>query len=647
MIDQESNASYPHALSPFTLGDLTLRNRIFMGAHGTNYQHAGLPTQQYVDYLAARAAGGVGLIITEGTHVHPTSGGPRMIDMWRPEVIEPLRRLTDGVHEHDGRVFCQLMHMGRQHEPVMTGRPGVSSSGLRDPAHGYAPHQLTRAEIGEMVRGFADSAAAARDGGFDGVELHFGHGYLIEQFLSPWMNTRTDEYGGSDENRLRFAREVLAAVQDRVGSDIVVGIRANAYEGVPEGLNSDACLTIIGELAAQGTDYVSVTAGHHSAPLLVVPPAGVPLLPFIDEIASVREAVDCAVFASHRVRHLADAEAVLAAGTADMVNMARGHIADPDVIVKAQRGEQARACIGCVQGCRGQLMIGMPIGCLVNPRAGREGEYPELPVATEPRRIAVVGGGIAGMQYADTAARGGHDVTLFEQSDRLGGTFRAAAGFAGREELAEFTDYLAGEVGRAGVTVKTGHAAAADELSDFELVVVATGAQRPDVDAQAWPDSTAEIWGLPQALSATVSSGARVIVVDQGDHHNIALLLAERYLDQGAAEIVVLDLAGPVAAKLDVLNRFAMTRRISDRPVRMASHVSGLQLTGRSATFTHEGWEAQVDDIDIVVMLESPHGATIDDWAGLDERVMLLGDADAPGLAVETVHRAYAAAREL
>ena len=640
--------AYPLALSPFTLKGLTLRNRIFMGAHGTNYQHAGAPTQQYVDYLAARAAGGVGLIITEGTHVHPTSGGPRMIDMWRPTTVEPLRALTAEVHTHDGRVFCQLMHMGRQHEPVMTGRPGVSSSGLRDPAHGYAPHQLTRAEIAELVRSFADSAEVARETGFDGVELHFGHGYLIEQFLSPWMNTRSDEYGGTDTNRLRFAREVLAAVQDRVGADIVVGIRANAFEGVAEGLDGEACLAIIGELAAQGTDYVSVTAGHHSSPLLVVPPAGVPTLPFLDEIGAVREAVDCAVFASHRVRHLADAEAVLADGTADLVNMARGHIADPDIVVKAQRGEAARACIGCVQGCRGQLMIGMPIGCLVNPRAGREGEYPESGADGSPsRRVAVVGGGIAGMQFASTAAHAGHEVSLFEKADELGGAFRAAAAFAGREELAEFTSYLAGDVERAGVCVKTGHAVEPAELTGYDAVVVATGAERPPVDTAGWSDCAARVLGVAEALTATVEVGERVLLVDRGDHHNIALLLAERYLDQDAGEVVILDLAGPVAGKLDVLNRYAMTRRIADRPVRMASHVNRVRWQDRGVVFEHEGWPARVDDVDVVVVLEAAHGTDPDRWSALGDRVTLLGDADAPGLAVEIVHRAYAAAREI
>jgi 2,4-dienoyl-CoA reductase-like NADH-dependent reductase (Old Yellow Enzyme family) len=639
---------FPHALAPYELNGRTLRNRIFMGAHGTNYQHAGAPTQQYVDYLAARAAGGVGLIITEGTHVHPTSGGPRMIDMWRPTSREPLARLADGVHQHDGKVFCQLMHMGRQHEPVMTGRPGVSSSPLRDPAHAFAAHQLSRTEIAELVTAFADSAQVARDTGFDGVELHCGHGYLIEQFLSPWANTRTDEYGGSRENRIRFARELVEAVLDRVGADIVVGIRVNAFEGVPGGLGRAECLDITAELASLGTHYVSVTAGHHSSPLLVVPPAGIPTLPFLDEVAAVRRAVDCAVFASHRVRHIADAEAVLAAGTADMVNMTRAHIADPEVVAKAAQGrvEATRPCIGCVQGCRGQLMAGMPVGCLVNPRAGREGEYAVRP-HREPRQVAVVGGGIAGMQFAATAAEAGHEVTLFERSQQLGGAFRDAAQFPGRTELAEFTSYLEGEVARAGVTVKLGHLAQPEEMLDFDEVVVATGAQRPGVDADEWREVTGRVIGLAEAMEAGALPGERVVVVDRGDHHNIALLLCERFLGQGARDVTVLDLAGPVAGRLDVLNRYAMTQQLAGRPVRMASHVKDLRLDGSVALFTHEGWPQRIEGIDLVVVLEPAQGTDLEGWRAIRGHVRLLGDADAPGLAVEVVHASFLAAREL
>ncbi len=641
-----SQDPYPHALAPFELGGVSFRNRILMGAHGTNYQHAGAPTQQYVDYLAERAAGGVGLIVTEGTHVHPTSGGPRMIDMWRESSLEPLTRLTQGVHDNGGRIFCQLMHMGRQHEPVMTGRLGFSSSRRRDPAHGYAPHQVTQGEISELVQGFADSAAVARAAGFDGVELHFGHGYLIEQFLSPWINDRTDEYGGSHENRTRFGREVLDAVLDRVGSDIVVGIRVNAFEGVPEGLDRNECRDIAAEYARQGVHYVSVTAGHHSSPLLVVPPAGVPTLPFLDETRAIREAVDCAVFASHRVRHIAEADAVLATGVADMVNMARAHIADPEVLVKAARGESARPCIGCVQGCRGQLMAGMPVGCLVNPRAGREGEYLGMPDRPR-RRVAVVGGGIAGLQYALSAAESGHDVTLFEARPQTGGTFRSAADFPGRTELAEFTDYLDQAVLRAGVTVKTGHRVQPRELTDYDRVVLATGARRPAVDRAEFPASSARFLGFDEAMAGGVRPVERVVVLDRGDHHNIALLLAERFLGQGAAEVVLLDTAGPVAGKLDVLNRYTFLQRLENRPVRTAGGVAGLALEGTSVEFTHEGWPQRVEGVDVVVVLTTPTGADLSEWQELGDRLELLGDADAPGLAVEIVHRAYAAAREL
>ena len=443
------------ALRPFQLGNLRLRNRIFMSAHGTNFPRHGEPTQQYVDYLAERARGGIGLVITEGTHVHPTSGGPWMIHMWRPDIEPALQRLTDGVHAHGGAVFAQLMHNGRQNEPVMLGRSTVGPSPVRDPAHTTAPHALSRPEIAELVESFAAAAARAAMTGFDGVEIHAGHGYLVEQFMSPFMNQRDDEYGGSHANRLRFARDVMRAVLDRAGDQIVVGARLTAFESVPGGIDRAEALDFVAELAAEGLHFVSVTAGQHATPLLVVPPAGTPTLPFLDDIRAVRKTVDCAVFASHRVRRVADADQVVSEGIADLVNMSRAHIADPALVNKAAAGQEelTRPCIGCVQGCRGQLVLNLPIGCLVNPRAGREGKHTLTP-ATDPIRIAVVGGGVAGLQFASTAAERGHHVTLFERQPKLGGTFARSASLPGREEFAGFTDTLTAELGQHGVDVR-------------------------------------------------------------------------------------------------------------------------------------------------------------------------------------------------
>jgi 2,4-dienoyl-CoA reductase-like NADH-dependent reductase (Old Yellow Enzyme family) len=635
---------YPHALSPVEVGGVTIRNRVFVSAHGTNYPRDGAPSQQYIDYFTERAKGGVGLLVTEGTHVAPTSGGPYMIDMWRPSARAGLQALTDSVHAHGATIFCQIMHTGRQNEPVMTGRSGVGPSPLRDPVHSSPPHALTREEIGELVEAFAAAAQVAAETGFDGVEVHGAHGYLIEQFFSPFMNQRTDEYGGSHANRLRFGRDVMRAILDRVGDRIAVGARLTAFESIPGGLDRDESLQFTTELADEGLHFVSITAGQHSAPLLVVPPAGVPTLPFLDETVAVRKAVSCAVFASHRVRDLADVEKVVRDGQADMVNMARAHIADPELVNKARRGEGhlTRPCIGCVQGCRAQLVAGLPIGCLVNPRVGREGKH-VLTIAERPRRIAVIGGGIAGMQFASTAAQRGHQVTLFEQTPSLGGTFARAAGLPERAELAGFTAVLARELEHFGVDVRLGQRATPADAAGFDDVVLAVGGRRDEVDTSDWPESTIPTVGVDEALRTEAPAGRRVVVVDRGDQHNIAILLARRFAEQGASGVDVLDPTGPVARRLDSLNRFYLTRNFSEENIRLACNVSDLHITGDTVTFLHDGWPQTLDDVGLLVVIETLRAADPTEWGSL-ERVIALGDGDAPGLAVEIVHEAYASA---
>jgi 2,4-dienoyl-CoA reductase-like NADH-dependent reductase (Old Yellow Enzyme family) len=644
---EAAHPQFPAALSPWQLGRLRLRNRIFMSAHGTNYPRAGEPTQQYVDYMSERARGGVALVVTEGSHVHPTSGGPYMIHMWRPDIRPALQRLTDGVHADGGAIFSQLMHNGRQNEPVMLGRATVGPSPIRDPAHTCAPHALTRPEIAELVEAFAASAALAAASGFDGVEIHAGHGYLVEQFMSPFMNQRGDEYGGSHANRLRFARDVMRAVLDRVGEQVVVGARLTAFESVPGGIDRAEALDFVAELAAEGLHFVSVTAGQHASPLLVVPPAGVPTLPFLDDIRAVRKAVTCAVFASHRVRQVADVERVVSEGIADMVNMSRAHIADPALVNKAATGQAhlTRPCIGCVQGCRAQLVMNLPIGCLVNPRAGREGQPAPTPAA-QPIRIAVIGGGIAGMQFASTAAERGHEVTLYERQPQLGGMFARSASLPEREEFAGFTDALTAELAHHGVDVRVAHEPARHELEGYDRVVVAVGATRAQADPADWPGSTIRTLGLDQALDADLPPASRVVIVDRGDHHNIAVLLARKFAAQEAASVDILDPTGAVARRLDAFNRWYLTRDFAAQRVRLASNVDDLRIEGSTVSFTHDGWPQTVGDVDVLVVIEPAIPRDVREWQDLGD-VIKLGDCDAPGLAVEIVHQAYATALEI
>jgi NADPH-dependent 2,4-dienoyl-CoA reductase/sulfur reductase-like enzyme len=426
-----------------------------------------------------------------------------------------------------------------------------------------------------------------------------------------------------------------------------VGARLTAFESVPGGIDRTEALDFVAELAAEGLHFVSVTAGQHASPLLVVPPAGVPTLPFLDDIRAVRKTVTCAVFASHRVRQVADAERVVSEGIADMVNMSRAHIADPHLVNKAAAGQAhlTRPCIGCVQGCRAQLVLNLPIGCLVNPRAGREGRHTLIP-APHPVRIAVVGGGIAGMQFASTAAERGHEVTLYEREARLGGMFARSASLPEREEVAGFTDALAAELAHHGVDVRVAHEPAPHELAAYDRVVVAVGATRAQADPAEWPGSAITTLGLDQALDTDLPPGNRVVIVDRGDHHNIAVLLARKFAAQQAASVDILDPTGAVARRLDALNRWYLTKDFAAQRVRLASNVDDLRIEGSTVSFSHDGWPQTVGDVDVLVVIEPAAARDVREWQDLGD-VIMLGDCDAPGLAVEIVHQAYVTALEI
>jgi 2,4-dienoyl-CoA reductase-like NADH-dependent reductase (Old Yellow Enzyme family)/thioredoxin reductase len=478
-------SQYATLLSPVSIGPVPVRNRVVSSSHQTSLVHDHLPTDDLLAYHQERARGGVGAIFIEATAVHPTGLlTAHTIGGYLPEVVPAYRRLSDAVHDEGARMFVQLFHGGRELIASSPKPPAVAPSAVPSLRFKSEPRALSVREISELIDGYAVSARHAADGGLDGVEVSMAHGYLPAQFFSALSNRRTDRYGLSA--RTRFATEVLTAIREAAPDGLSVGARLSGDELVPGGLRPDDCAEIAGELQRAGLiDFASLALGHSAFPrgsTWIAPPPPAPLNAIVDPAALVRRAVpELTLIATTRVVDLDDAERILAAGVCDLVGMTRAHIADPELIAKttAGRAETVIECVGCNQACIGHYHAGVPIGCAVNPRTGRERTLPPLASRHAGRRVLVIGAGPAGAAAALEAAAAGDAVTLIERAPEIGGQLRLAGLAPAHRELWErYRRSTLARLHSAAVAVQTSVVAEAEMAADFDVVVLAAGARQ-------------------------------------------------------------------------------------------------------------------------------------------------------------------------
>lgn len=528
---------FPLLFSPLRLGQVTVPNRISFSAHLTNLAEDSLPTDRLMHYLAARARGGAGLIITEEQSVHPTDRAyEHLIEAFRPEVIPGYEKITRAVHQYDTRIFAQLNHNGQQCSGSLSRLPVWAPSAVPDVLYREVPKAMEIEDIQEVIAYFSRSAIHVREGGFDGVELQFGHSSLARQFMSPLTNYRSDEYGGDAERRLRFPLELVAAVRDAVGADFTLGVRLCADELIPGGLTLADAQVIASRFEATGQlDFFNLTLSTFYNLHLVGGTMHLPLGYAVPLAAGIKEVVSLPVFATGRINDPALAERVLADGQADMIGIVRGQIADPDFALKARQGrtDEIRFCIACNQNCYGRVGLNKSIGCVQNPAVGceaTEGEH-HLRPALRPKRVMVVGGGPAGMWAAKIAKLRGHDVILYERGEELGGQVLIAMRGSGRDEFGVIVRNERSQLEHLGVPVRL----CVDVTPDMVLrehpdaVIVATGS-RPKVSPVAGGDGP-DVFNIWQVLMGEADLGERVLLIDYDGHHQAtatAELLAER-----------------------------------------------------------------------------------------------------------------------
>ena len=522
----QTQSRYPHLLRPFRLRHVTFKNRLMSTSHAPGYVEDRHPKRRYQLYHEEKAKGGLALTMFGGSsNIAPDSPSAfGQIYIGDDSIVPVLREFSERIHRHGCAIMCQITHMGhRTLWNVEDWLPPLAPSTVREHAHRSFPKEMDRDDIRRVVRAFGDAAARCKDGGLDGTEL-LAHGHLIHQFWTPLVNRRTDEYGGSLENRARFGLEVLEEVRRRVGEDFLVGFRMMGDELKEGGLTRDDCLALATLYADTGwCDFMNVVAGQvgdERGLSKALPSMAGPRAPFVDIAAAMKRETGLAVFHATRITDLATAEHCVREGLIDMVAMTRAHMADPHIAAKMMRGEEERIrpCVGAGY-CIDRIYVGGDALCLHNPATGRERTMPHVvePGPGPRRKVVVVGAGPAGLEAARVSALRGHEVVLFEAASEPGGQIVLAARATWRGDLLGIARWLASEVEHLGVTMHFNrYAEAEDVLAEGpDVVVVATGGV-PNVE---WVEGAEHVVSVWDVLGGQVEPGAEVLVFDDhGDH---------------------------------------------------------------------------------------------------------------------------------
>lgn len=595
-------SAFPRLFSTGRIGRLELRNRILMAPMEKNLAlPTGAVTRRYVDYCEARAAGGAALILLESMYVHPAGKNHRyQLGLHDDGLVPGYRRLVEACHRHGALVGAELQLAGRETSSAITGTQPVAPSPVPCTAitGGEVPRALAVEEIGALVRTFAEGARRAVAAGFDVVEIHGAHGYLVGQFLSPYANRRDDEYGGDFDRRLRFPVEVIAAVREAVGPAVPILYRLSADEHVPGGLALPDLCRIAPRLEEAGIDLLDVSAGIYESAPWIVQPMEMPQACLAPLARELRRAVGIPVSVAGRISDASVAERVLADGDADFVTLGRALHADPEMPLKSREGraDEVCPCVACLT-CSDLLGRNEPVLCLANTRTGRERSYAVRP-AGRPEHIVVVGAGPGGLEAARVLALRGHAVTVLERAVEPGGQLLLARLVPGRADLAALPAYLAGAAARAGAEIRCGVEATAQVVlaERPDTVVLATGARPGLPSIPGVLDSPAVD---PFDVLRRVGGGVRRALVIGGGMLGVGVAhtLAER-----GVEVVVAEPTGELAGELGTRSRWqyvAGLRARSNVTVRLDTSVEA--LFADSALLRTNGEEVRLDGLDLVV----------------------------------------------
>ena len=587
-------------LQPIKIGSLSIKNRMVVSAMVTNYcREDGYPTEKFIAYHERKAKGGWGLIIAEDFCIMPGVGAFRRLPgLWEDAQIESFKACTDRVHAAGGCMFAQIYHAGRETTSAITGQQSVAPSPAKNPVLNEIPRELTVEEIHEIVSRFGECALRAKKAGFDGVEIHGAHGYLVNSFVSPFSNKRCDEYGGTIENRMRFAVEVVKEIRRVCGEEYPIIYRMSVREYVEGGLDLAESCILARALEQAGVDALHCSQGISALVRHVVPTSVVRPGAYRENFSAIKHAVSIPVIAVGRINDPLVAEDILECGDADLCTMARASLADPSLPEKVveNRCEDILHCIGCVQGCIGENAKGNFVRCLVNPMTGMEDEY-HVEMAARPKTVVIAGGGIAGCEAAITAAMRGHHVHLLERGDRLGGQWIAAVVPPGKAEFSSFIVWQKQMLQKYHVAVHLNCEAEKDVIMRWspDLVINATGsiAAIPPVSGLREFGVCAEdvLLGRVKAVKKAVVIGGGLVGAETADH-----------LAMHGADVALIEMLPSILNDGEPLPKELLLERFQKRGVKVYTSAAVQSVTESCVRYRKDESDYVIEDVELVVI---------------------------------------------
>jgi 2,4-dienoyl-CoA reductase-like NADH-dependent reductase (Old Yellow Enzyme family)/thioredoxin reductase len=633
--------------SPIKLGKMEVKNRLVVAPMVVNYCNPdGTATEKWISYLEARAKGGWGLIITEDFAVDPKGKGySRIPGLWADSQIESHAVVTKRVHQHGAKIIAQIYHAGRQTLHFVSGAQPLAPSALPCPVLQEMPRELEVAEIREIVEQFGDCALRAKRAGFDGVEIHGAHGYLIAGFMSPYSNKRTDLYGGCLMNRLRFPLEIIARVREKVGKDFVVGFRISGDEFVPGGRTIEDTKAIAAILEENGIDFIHVTVGVYGSVGYLIGPSSAPHGWMANMASEVKKVVKIPVISVNRINDPILAETIITSGKADLISMARGQLADPALPNKAAAGkfDDITYCIGCMQGCLMEVFQDKPVRCLVNPEVGKELEFAVTPAEIK-KKVLVIGGGPAGMEAAIAAAKRGHSVQLFEKTGRLGGRYYLAAIPPGKGEITSFINCLQNRLGdlNVGVHLNTEITSETITSENPDVVIIATGSKpiTPPIPGVDKP----HVVQAQAVLDSQVSVNPRVLIIGGG------MVGAEtaNHLANHGKQVTIVEQLPEIAADEAVVIKDYLMKDLQQANVVMYANATVRVISEDSVVIvTSNGEEVRPADTVVLACGSIADNELATKLSGFPVKVITVGDALSVRNALEAVEEGYKAGFEI
>lgn len=625
------------AFNPGRIGRLELKNRLIVPAMVTNTCTAdGLPTERFIQYHEEKAKGGWGLIITEDYAVTPYAGGFReLAGLWDDSQIPAHTEFVNRIHRLGAKICCQIYHAGRQTNSKINGVQCMAPSPYKDPPSFENPREMTQEDINEVIKAYADAAVRAKKCGFDAVEVHGAHGYLINQFNSPYSNKRCDEYGGTTWNRTRFGREVIEAVRAAVGEDFPILFKLTVNEYVAGGLTINEGREVARIYSKEPIDAITISQGVNATEWAVIPPAHIAPIGFMQNVKACREVIkNIPVIAIGRIINFDLAHQLISDGVCDFVAMGRASLADPLAPKKYMEGnyDDIQLCIGCVQGCLGNLRKNIAIQCLVNPRTVKE-YCTDLSKTEIPKKVTVVGGGIAGCEAAVSAAMKGHEVTLYEASDHLGGQWKLAAVPTAKQDFTTLLMWLKRQMEKQNVRIhlNTPYTAETAEAEKPDVILYTAGSTERTLKGKGLEGE--HIFKAQEILSGRKNTTGNKVVVIGGGSVGVETAV---HMAQDFKDVTILEVRDRISADGEFSNNYFLFRHMKEYNVQAYAKAFFESFEDGVVTFRQNDEIKKIYDVtDIVISVGSiPNNALAEELKDKGFDVRVCGDASGvkPGL---------------